>query len=162
MVSLTQKLDIYFEVANKHIDMIQKSINYIKPYFPFDSNFSEEIEDDMILFVLDSLVFRFAKLQDWLGEKIFKNFLAYEEYPVEGINFFEILKKLEKENILDIDLWSIFRNVRNELAHDYPDYNEIADNLNFIIKNSDKLIEIAKKLELEYHKLKELKNENHK
>jgi len=143
-------------------DVINKAIKYIKPYYPFDSNFREEIKDDNLLFALDSLVFRFAKLQDWLGQKIFKTFLSYEEYPVEELNFFEMLKTLEKESILNIDLWSIFRNIRNELAHDYPDYGEIANNLNFIIENCDNLILIAKKIEQEFIKLKKIKNETNK
>ena len=73
-----------------------------------------------------------------------------------------MLKTLEKESILNIDLWSIFRNIRNELAHDYPDYGEIANNLNFIIENCDNLILIAKKIEQEFIKLKKIKNETNK
>ena len=76
MVTIEQKLEDYFIIANNHIDMINKAIKYIKPYYPFDSNFREEIKDDNLLFALDSLVFRFAKLQDWLGQKIFKTFLS--------------------------------------------------------------------------------------
>jgi len=156
---IVNRLNDYFIVANNHIEMINKAIEFVKPYYPFDSNFREDIKEDVLLFALDSLVFRFSKLQDWLGQKIFKTFLAYEEYPVAEINFFDILKTLEKENILSIDVWAVFREIRNELAHDYPNYEEIANNLNFIIENSGDLIKISKKLENEFKKIQKIKNE---
>jgi len=159
---IVNRLNDYFIVANNHIEMINKAIEFIKPYYPFDVNFKEDIKEDILLFALDSLVFRFSKLQDWLGQKIFKTFLAYEEYPIEDISFFDVLKTLEKENILNVDVWAVFREIRNELAHDYPNYGEIADNLNFIIDHSGDLIEISKKLEKEFNKLKEKKNETNK
>jgi len=156
-MDISQKLESYFETANNHIFMIKKALKYVTPYYPLASDFKENIEDDILFFALDSLVFRFAKLQDWLGQKIFKTFLQYEEYPVADINFLEVIKVLEKENILDLDMWSVFREIRNELSHDYPDYAKIAQNINFIIKHSDILIDISKKLEDEYLKIKELK-----
>jgi hypothetical protein len=158
-MDISQRLESYFETANTHIVMLEKAVRYIKPYYPLRADFKENIEDDMLLFALDSLVFRFAKLQDWLGQKIFKAFLQYEEYPVEDINFLEVIKVLEKEKILNIDLWSIFREIRNELAHEYPNYEQIAHNINFIIENNEQLIAVSKKLEQEYQKIKAMKNE---
>ncbi|MDQ7044297.1 MAG: hypothetical protein Q9M32_00075 [Sulfurimonas sp.] len=70
-----------------------------------------------------------------------------------------MIKVLEKENILTIDMWSVFRETRNELAHEYPNYGQIAENINFIMENSDELIGISSKLEKEFLKIKELKNE---
>jgi hypothetical protein len=40
----------------------------------------------------------------------------------------EVLTLVEKEEIVDLDKWIEFRNVRNELEHDYPD--ELAEALN--------------------------------
>jgi len=157
MMDIEQKLQSYFETANNHIVMIQKALKYVRPYYPLESDFKEIIEDDILFFALDSLVFRFAKLQDWLGQKIFKTFLQYEEYPVDDINFLEIIKVLEKEKILDLDMWSVFRGIRNELSHDYPDYAKIAQSINFIITHSDALISISNKLETQYLKIKKLK-----
>ncbi|MEA1917392.1 MAG: hypothetical protein U9N42_07660 [Campylobacterota bacterium] len=160
-MKISQKLDSYFETANNHIDMIHRAITHIKPYYPLQSDFKENIEDDTLLFALDSLIFRFAKLQDWLGQKIFKTFLKYEEYPVEDISFLEVIKVLEKENILSIDMWSVFREIRNELAHEYPNYEQIAQNINFVIDNSDNLINISTNLQKEFLRIKEIKNETH-
>jgi len=44
----------------------------------------------------DVLAFRFAKLQDLLGTKIFRLFLAYLGYPAEGQDFLTRLRELEK------------------------------------------------------------------
>jgi len=156
-MELSQKLESYFETANNHVTMIQKALKYVQPYYPLQSNFKEDIDDDMFFFALDSLVFRFAKLQDWLGQKIFKTILQYEEYPTADINFLEVIKVLEKEKILDLDMWSVFRGIRNDLSHDYPDYEKIAQNINFVIAHSDTLIDISKKLENQFLKIKKLK-----
>ena len=160
MLTLSQRLEYYFQKANNHIDMINKALQYVKPHYPLESNFMENIKDDILLFALDSLVFRFSKLQDWLGQKLFKTFLQYEEYPIEDMNFLEVVKVLEKENILSLDIWSVFREIINELSHDYPDYEQIAENINFIIENSGELIKISKKLELEFNKITKIKNES--
>jgi len=144
---LAAKLKNYFEIANNHIEMILKALKYVKPIYPLDSTFKEEIEDDLLLFALDSLIFRFAKLQDWLGQKIFKTFLEFQQYPTKGVGFLDILKELENEEILNIDLWAILREIRNELSHEYPNYSQIATNINFVIENCDNLIKISKKLE---------------
>ncbi len=159
-MTLSQRLEYYFQKASNHIEMIEKALKYVKPYYPLESNFKESINDDILLFALDSLVFRFAKLQDWLEQKVFKTFLQYEEYPIENINFLEVIKILEKENILSIDMWSVFREIRNELSYNYPDYEQIAENINFIIENSGELIKISEKLESEFEKIKKLKDES--
>ena len=76
-----EKLITYFEISNSHIEALQRALKYVKPFYPFDENFKEELANDTLFFALDSLVFRFAKLQDHLGQKIFRNFLEFENYP---------------------------------------------------------------------------------
>ena len=38
----------------------------------------------------------------------------------------EVLTLIEKEGIMDLDTWIEFRNIRNNLEHDYPDELEDA------------------------------------
>lgn len=69
------------------------------------------------------------------------------QYPIEDKNFLEILKELDKEKIIDIDIWSEFRSVRNAISHDYPsEIDEKIEAINYLIKNVDYLINVTKKI----------------
>ena len=93
------------------------------------------------------MAFRFSKLQDLLGSKIFREYLSVLQYPIEDKNFLELLKELDKEQIIDIDIWSEFRAVRNSISHDYPfEAEEKHEAINYLIKNVHYLIAITQKI----------------
>jgi len=141
---IKKKLQLYFEEGNKHIEKIQKAINILKKYYPFTIDTLEElneIEKDK----LDVLAFRFAKLQDLIGEKIFRNILNLMGFNTQK-PFIEILAEFERENILEINKWIALRNARNSISHEYPDSQELIDGINFLIKNSDYLIIVFENL----------------
>ena len=150
---IKKKLLLYFEEGDKHIEKIQKSINILEKYYPFTIDTLEElneIEKDK----LDVLAFRFAKLQDLIGEKIFRNILNLMGFNTQK-PFIEILAEFERENILEINKWIALRNARNSISHEYPDSQELIDGINFLIQNSNYLI-------LVFEKLKRLFNEINK
>ena len=96
---------------------------------------------------LDVLAFRFAKLQDILGTKIFREYLSVLQYPVENKAFLELLQELDKEKILDLDLWSEFHSVRNSISHDYPfDDEEKVDAINYLIEHIEELMEVTQRI----------------
>lgn len=98
--------------------------------------------------MLDTLAFRFSKLQDLIGTKIFREFLDEVGFITEDKSFLEILKEIEKEGIIDIDTWSEFRKVRNLIAHDYPEeWEEKMEAINYLVDNTPYLIEVVKKIE---------------
>ena len=76
--------------------------------------------------VLEAYLKRFASLQDYLGAKIFKGLL--DNAGITYTKMSEVLTLIEKEGIIDLDKWIEFRNIRNDLEHDYPD--ELEDALN--------------------------------
>ena len=99
-------------------------------------------------FALDTLIFRFSKLQDLLGSKVFRTYLDTVGFVVEEASFFEILKEIEKEGIVDIDTWNLLRELRKEIAHDYPEeFDERMEKIELFIDKSDLLVEIAKRIE---------------
>jgi len=150
---IKKKLLLYFEEGDKHIEKIQKSINILEKYYPFTIDTLEElneIEKDK----LDVLAFRFAKLQDLIGEKIFRNILNLMGFNTQK-PFIEILAEFERENILEINKWIALRNARNSISHEYPDSQELIDGINFLIQDSNYLI-------LVFEKLKRLFNEINK
>ena len=104
---------------------------------------------------LDVLAFRFAKLQDLLGTKIFREYLSVMQYPVEDKNFLELLKELDKEKILNIDLWSEFRGVRNSISHDYPsEEKEKVEAINYLIQHIEELMSVTQNIKEHFEAIK--------
>lgn len=85
----------------------------------------ERIEQDSALMRLaDQLVFRFTKLQDAMGERLMPATLAYLAEPYEDRPMRDRLNRLEKLGYLDLRDWLHWRDLRNQLAHEYPDQAE--------------------------------------
>ena len=71
--------------------------------------------------LLDQFIFRFAKLQDAIGQKLFKTLLITLDENVENKSAIDIFNRLEQlEIISDYDKWKELRNLRNELSHACP------------------------------------------
>ena len=74
---------------------------------------------------MDQLLFRFIKLQDTVGERLIPATLAGLREPFEDWPMRDRLNRLEKLGYLDVDNWLAWREVRNRLAHEYPDQPEL-------------------------------------
>jgi hypothetical protein len=84
------------------------------------------LEDDPALRRLsDQILYRFMKLQDALGERLVPATLARLLEPYESWSMRDRLDRLEKLGFLDVDPWLAWRDVRNRLAHEYPDAPEL-------------------------------------
>ncbi|MBI3155041.1 MAG: hypothetical protein HYZ20_06505 [Burkholderiales bacterium] len=82
----------------------------------------EQIEADRGLRLLtDQILFRFTKLQDSLGERLIPATLESLAEPSEQWPMRDRLDRLEKLGYLDVDAWLQWREIRNRLAHEYPD-----------------------------------------
>ncbi|HHH52153.1 MAG TPA: hypothetical protein ENK91_00705 [Bacteroidetes bacterium] len=145
-----RKLEQHLTEAMVHIDRLVTVLNTLEKIYPLDNEKLENLSSEDID-KLDVLAFRFSKLQDLLGSKIFREYLTVLQYPVEDKNFLELLKELDKENIIEIDIWSEFRGVRNSISHDYPfEENEKLEAINYLIGNVHYLIDITKKIKANY------------
>jgi hypothetical protein len=71
--------------------------------------------------VLDQLLFRFTKLQDAMGTRLVPATLTALSEPVEDWPMIDRLNRLEKLGFLDADAWLRWRQIRNQLSHEYPD-----------------------------------------
>jgi len=93
-----------------HYLALKEYYNYINDSkFDFDiSSFEKlQVQDRG---VLEAYLKRFASLQDYLGAKVFKGLL-----DISGISYSkmsEVLILMEKEEIIDLDQWIAFRNIR--------------------------------------------------
>jgi len=112
------------EKVQKHFDALREYKEYIEQTgFDFSrKNFEAMGTPDKA--VLEAYLKRFSSLQDYLGAKVFKSLL--DAAGITYTKMSEVLTIIEKEGIIDLDTWIAFRNVRNNLEHDYPDELEEA------------------------------------
>jgi hypothetical protein len=75
--------------------------------------------------IVDQILFRFIKLQDTVGERLIPATLASLYEPLEDRPMRDRLNRLEKLGYLDVDHWLSWREIRNKLAHEYPDQPDI-------------------------------------
>ena len=95
--------------------------------------------------LLEAYLKRFASLQDYLGAKVFKTLL--DSAGISYSKMSEVLTLIEKEGIIDLDKWIEFRNIRNELEHDYPDeIEEALQDLKYCIDSFDYMESVVKKV----------------
>jgi hypothetical protein len=155
---ITNRLKNYFQEAHKHIELIEESLEVLNPKIPIeDYNSLNQLER----FALNALIFRFSKLQDLIGAKIFRNYLDFNGFNIAQKSFFDILREIEKEGIIDIDSWSELRELRNKIAHEYPEEaDEVLESINLFVEKSGLLIEISDRLEQKYNEIKQ-KRDNH-
>ena len=147
------RLKKYFSEAKKHIELINEALEVLKDKLPI-KNYKEL--DSLEKFALNALIFRFSKLQDLLGSKIFRNYLEFSGYDTSEKSFFDILKEIEKEGIVDIDSWDELRKFRNQIAHEYPEAeDEVIESINLFVQKSKELIDISQRLEEKYLEIKQ-------
>ncbi len=111
---------IIFE-CDQHIDKLNTACSKLKSSFPLTGQSYKNFADDELSY-LDQYLYRFSKLQDSVGQKLFKAVLAYKKEEVANLSFIDIVNRLEQlEYLHDGDGWFDLRNIRNQLAHDYED-----------------------------------------
>jgi len=137
-----QKVLANLDGSYKHLSRLNSAfLELEKKYaFPVQKNdFEEIINNIQTLAYSDQCIYRFSKLQDCLGAKLFKSVLLYQG---ENVNkpFLDLLNQLESIDILDVDEWFEIRDLRNEIAHDYDsDDTTVLNVLNTIHKLKDEL-----------------------
>ncbi len=145
-----QKVKDNLKESLKHLHRVEDAFNALekKYIFPIDKKIYEKILSHIedIAFC-DQVLYRFSKLQDSMGAKLFKSVLLSQG---ENVNkpFLDILNQLETIDIINVDEWFEMRDLRNEIAHDYEDNDEISINiLNSIYKLKQDLKNILSSIE---------------
>ena len=108
--------------------------------FPLESlQFKKIINNNQDLAFVDQIIYRFSKLQDIMGAKLFKSYLIAQGESIDK-PFLDILNRLEKLKILEVDDWFELRDIRNDISHNYEEDENIAiDLVNIIYKTKDDL-----------------------
>ncbi|MEI8236753.1 MAG: nucleotidyltransferase domain-containing protein [Methylococcaceae bacterium] len=129
----TLKLEKTFKECDKHLQRINEAYGDMAAFMPLNAFKYEALSKQQVQ-AIDQYLFRFSKLQDTMGEKLFKLFLARFEENIDRLPFIDILNKLEKYlNIALANEWQDLRKIRNQLAHEYEDDAiEMANMINLI------------------------------
>jgi hypothetical protein len=113
-------------------------------FFPLNPESYAALTDEQVEHV-DQLVYRFSKLQDALGSKLFPAIVSAVREDAASLTVLDGLNELERAGVLDsADQWTAMRQIRNELAHDYQDEPEAGSrSLNDVYHSVDELTAIG-------------------
>jgi hypothetical protein len=99
--------------------------------------------DEAYISTIDQMIFRFSKLQDTMGDKIFPSILELNGEKVKVMTFIDRLNRLEELELLYKDEWMGLRKDRNEIAHEYSfNKDEVVDSINLIFNRVDDILKI--------------------
>jgi len=143
----TVKIEKYIHECRKHKLRIEKSSAKVKEIFPLSVSRYEKLSDDEVE-AIDQYLFRFAKLQDTIGEKLFKMVASEYLEEIRVVPFLDILNQLEKIGIVEVNTWKRLRDIRNNIAHQYDDEPlEMSEALNSIFAHRDELLAVFENIE---------------
>ncbi|MBU2507387.1 MAG: hypothetical protein KJ799_11790 [Bacteroidetes bacterium] len=127
------KIEYVQEEIEQHIKRIEAILPEIEEWLPLKSSSFESTEVEK---TIDSFIFKFIKLQDKIGEKLFPAALQILQEYKPNMPFIDTLNVLERlELINSADEWIDFRKLRNTLTHEYPDnQDEIIDAVNLAVE----------------------------
>jgi len=127
------KLKESIKLCSIHYDRMIYSYRKIQNKFPLDLKTYESLSDDDLSYI-DQLIFRFSKLQDSMGNRLFPDVLQNLGEDTRGKPFIDLLIRLEElELIKDHKEWLRLRETPNTVTHEYPFVaNEIIGGLNLL------------------------------
>ena len=131
-----------------HIRRLQRAREHLKNHIPLTGREYPALCDESVSFI-DQMIYRFSKLQDTMGEKIFPMILELGGEPVKRMTFIDRLNRLEELGLIDRLEWMMLRKERNEIAHEYSfNTDEVVDSINAIYDKAETLIQIFETIEV--------------
>jgi len=132
--------------CNQHKKRLVIAKKHLKDIMPLDIQSYNQLDEVQMSFV-DQMVYRFSKLQDTMGEKIFKALLEFGGEDVKRMTFIDRLNRLEELGLLYKDVWMQLRKLRNEIAHEYSfNQEEVVENINAVFRKSEDLLRIYEEI----------------
>lgn len=129
-----------FKILDLHLGRANQAVLEIDQ-LTLDNQVFESFE---AIKTIDTFIYRFSKIQDYMGEKLFPTVLYLLGEHKPSMAFKDILNKLERlEIISSAEKWMEFREIRNTLTHEYPD-------------NEDEIIEGIKLALIAFREIKKI------
>ena len=138
-----KELEEILKIADIHVQRIEMAINDLKSIYPLNQNTVANFSKNELM-LIELLLSRFAKLQDYIGEVLIDNFLKYTDDYKSNLTMIDKINKLERLEIIeDVAIWKKMREARNHISHEYPDNPSLtAQYINQIFQLAPKLIQI--------------------
>ncbi|VEN74531.1 conserved hypothetical protein [Candidatus Desulfarcum epimagneticum] len=135
--------DIY-DVLNMHFSRADQAVLEIRE---FDFN-SIRFDNFEVVKTFDTFIYRFSKIQDYMGEKLFPAFLDRLGEYKRSMPFRDILTTLERLEIISSSQeWMNYREIRNSITHEYPgSYEDIIDGIKLALNAFDDMGEIYRRI----------------
>ena len=127
------KLLNYIEECDRHIVKIKHALSKMENFMPLTlADYRSLSEDDKEH--IDQLIFRYSKLQDVMGERLFTSILKNLKENFDNKPFRDLIDRLEKLEIIEsANDWDELRKSRNILSHEYSsEENELVMNINTV------------------------------
>lgn len=149
--AIIEKLEKIFYECDKHILRINSASSHLKDIFPLNMKSYSNLNEEEIRYI-DQFLFRFSKLQDSMGQKLFKTMLLFLKEDIEGMPFIDVLNLMEKLHLLEnAKIWQELRDDRNALAHNYEDEpEEMSESINKLFAKKDILVGIYENIKKQY------------
>ena len=128
------------ELHQKRIDHARLKL---KQFMPVTAKDYQQLNDDQIE-VLDQFLFRFSKLQDAIGQRLFPGVLEALEEPLKEMPYLDRLNRLDQLNIIESkEQWLNLRNMGSKVTHEYEDDPEgMSQALNLVYESYKTLANI--------------------
>ncbi|MGZ5026055.1 MAG: hypothetical protein ACXV9T_02680, partial [Methylobacter sp.] len=94
------KIEKIFKECDKHLQRINEAYGDMSAFMPLTATKYENLAKDDVQ-AIDQYLFRFTKLQDSMGEKLFKLVVGRFEQNADKLPFLDVIKKIEK--YIDMD-----------------------------------------------------------
>jgi hypothetical protein len=118
--ALNDSIKETFDTCALHLKRMDFAKSKVEPFIPLNIDNYFGLSDETIGF-LDQYIFRFSKLQDLMGSRLFPLILEALAEPANEKPFIDILNRLKKLGILESAFnWIQLRKIRNDISHEYP------------------------------------------
>ena len=136
-----ERFEAILHECDAHKKRLMQAKDRCAKFFPLSAKTYEELSDEQVEHV-DQMVYRFTKLQDALGAKLFPSVVSVLREDAASLTVFDVLAELEKAGAIpNANRWVATREMRNQLAHDYQDNSdEGSRSLNDLFSAVDELI----------------------
>jgi hypothetical protein len=130
---LQHRIESAIGECEAHIARIEGAANRLEAVFPLTAETLTALSDENVA-LLDQFIYRFTKLQDAIGSRLFPAMAVLVIGNEEPRPFLDTLNQLEKAGALEsLETWQTLRVLRNSLAHEYPDsVAQCAETLNIL------------------------------
>ena len=110
--------------CDSHLDKMNLTFGKLENLFPLQEK-TFPLTDENLSAHMDQFLFRFIKMQDSIAKRLLPSLYQILEGTQEPKPFLDILNRMEQLGVLEsVETWQFFRNLRNNLAHDYPESRE--------------------------------------